>query len=239
MISAVLGPLAMGLAGSGHCGAMCGGIAGGITSSARAKWPTSVSLHGGRLLSYAAAGAVVGEFGALVGSIDRVREVLEPMRAVAGALLVALGVSLALGGRSFAWLDRIGGPLWRIVGPHAQRLSRPQTPFAALAFGTLWGLLPCGLVYGAVALAAVSGSPVRGAGTMLAFGMGTLPALLVIGSTASRVRLTVSRLPRIAAGLLIAASGLMNFAVGWPPLWGGSALSTSAVPACCHAHVAR
>jgi len=233
-----LGPVAMGLAGSGHCSAMCGGIAGSVAAtSAGRRARLGVALHAGRLLAYAAAGAAAGSVGSLLGEIDLLREVLTPLRTVAGVLLVGLGVALAAGTRSFAWLDRLGAPLWRLLRPHAQRLSAPRTTLTALAFGALWGFLPCGLVYAALALAAVSGSPLRGATTMLAFGGGTLPALVFIGSVATRLRVVLGHAPaRVAVGLVIALTGVVNVSVGWPDVWGGRALAST--PACCRPHAA-
>ncbi|HBG50914.1 MAG TPA: hypothetical protein DDW89_03775, partial [Gammaproteobacteria bacterium] len=66
-------------------------------------------------------------------------------------------------------------PLWRRIGPLARRFDPRRSAAQALAFGALWGWIPCGLVYSALLTALVSGSATAGASIMLAFGFGTLP----------------------------------------------------------------
>jgi hypothetical protein len=230
----------MGFAGSGHCGAMCGGIA-SSTVAARAGSRTllSLSLNAGRLISYATAGAVVGGLGSILGEVSVLRDDAVTLRGLLGVALVALGLALAVGARSFALLDRVGAPLWRILRPYAQRLSGPSTPLRALAFGALWGFLPCGLVYAALGVAAASGSSLRGALTMLAFGAGTLPALVLLGSLASGFRSLAARTPvRLALGLLVAFTGVVNIASAWPEV-GGVRILPGATHACCRAAHAR
>jgi sulfite exporter TauE/SafE len=97
--------------------------------------------------------------------------------------------------------------------------------------GSLWGTLPCGLVYAAVALALSAGSAAAGGALMLAFGLGTLPTLLLAGTLAEGMR-HLSRIPRIrqTVGVLIALSGAVNLMMtgmqaGWVP--------TGEKPACC------
>jgi sulfite exporter TauE/SafE len=83
----------------------------------------------------------------------------------------------------------------------------------SFAAGLLWGWLPCGLVYGALAAAALAGSPARGAAAMLAFGLGTLPNLLAIGIAAARMRaLAGSRVARFAAAGMLAGFGVYGLA---------------------------
>ncbi len=231
-----LGALAMGFAGSGHCGAMCGAIASSpAATSAGRRTILTLSLNTGRLFTYATAGALVGGVGALLDEVSALHRIFGGLRGLTGVVLVALGIALALGVRSFAFLDRAGAPVWQVVRPFARRLSGPSTPPRALAFGALWGLLPCGLVYAALALAAATGSSGRGALTMLAFGAGTLPALVLIGSAASRLRALVARRSiRAAVGLLVVLSGFVNVASVLPEAWCGGAFA-SVTHACCHA----
>jgi sulfite exporter TauE/SafE len=58
---------------------------------------------------------------------------------------------------------------------------RPDRPQDGLLLGRVLGFLPCGFLYGALAVAAASGSALRGALAMLAFGLGTVPSLVVVG----------------------------------------------------------
>jgi sulfite exporter TauE/SafE len=89
-----------------------------------------------------------------------------------------------------------------------------QSPGHALALGLLWGWMPCGLVYAALAAAATSGAPGAGALTMAAFGVGTLPTLVTMGTAAAFVaRAARARLVRRMAGLTIVAFGVVQAAL--------------------------
>jgi hypothetical protein len=213
----ILAALVMGLLGSAHCIVMCGGIVGMLSAGAsRARLTIAYNL--GRITSYAAAGAIAG----LVGhALDGARVGL---RFAAALLMIGVGLYVAGRWRRFAALERIGAPLWKRVEPMAKGLLPVRTVPRALALGGLWGWMPCGLVYGALALAVTGGGAATGALTMLAFGAGTLPVLLALGALASYVK-ALARVAwvRTAAGLVIVALGGYQLSavasdVGWSPL---------------------
>ena len=89
-----------------------------------------------------------------------------------------------------------------------------QKPGALVALGAVNGLLPCGLVYGMLAVAASSGSPGRGALTMAVFGLATLPALALVGAFGSRLRPSRRVWMQRLAGVLIVGMGLLTVARG-------------------------
>ncbi|MEN9490854.1 MAG: hypothetical protein RJA63_1303, partial [Pseudomonadota bacterium] len=79
----------------------------------------------------------------------------------------------------------------------------------AYPLGVLWGLLPCGLTYGVLSTALMSGSALRGGALMLSFGVGTLPNLLLAGVLLARYgKLIRSKLFRTAAGVLVMSFGV-------------------------------
>jgi len=96
--------------------------------------------------------------------------------------------------------------LLRKVGP----LDGPARMFMA---GSLWGWLPCGMVYSVLVTAMLSGSAVHGALVMLAFGLGTLPMLLGLGLLGARLRGWLAR-PRVrlACGIVVLGFGLLGLA---------------------------
>jgi sulfite exporter TauE/SafE len=103
--------------------------------------------------------------------------------------------------------------LWRRLQPLAVRLTPGWSLAQSYAAGAVWGWLPCGLVYGALALAAASGDPLRGALGMAAFGLGTLPWLLAAGALAARLRAWLSaRAFRLAAGGIVLGFGALGLA---------------------------
>jgi sulfite exporter TauE/SafE len=212
----LLAALVAGLLGSTHCLAMCGGIAGamtmGIPEERRTSWQILgyVGLYNiGRVASYAIAGAIAGGIGLWLGSMMEVAVWSQILRWATGALLVAIGLQVALNWRGLRHLEALGGRFWRRLAPLARRLMPARNPAAALALGALWGWLPCGLVYSVLVVAAVSGGPLEGSALMAAFGVGTMPAMVATGTLAGRLRrYTADRRIRRAAGMLVVAFGL-------------------------------
>lgn len=170
-----------GLLGSGHCLTMCGGIAAALgAGGARRTWqPLLYQL--GRLTGYAIAGGIAGAVGAAAGFAFALSRWSELLRLATAAMVIVIGLDIASGsGTLTRWLrvpERFGALLWRRFAP-AARTWLPASPgLRALALGVLWGWLPCGLVYSVLLAAAVAGGAARGSATMVAFGLGTLPAM--------------------------------------------------------------
>ncbi len=178
--------LVIGLLGAGHCVGMCGGIAAGLGLAGRDGGPHLVLGYNlGRVVSYALAGVLV----AAVGHWGREYLSLGPaLRVVAGALLVLMGLYLADWWRALAVLERLGVGLWRRVEPLGRRLLPVRSFPAALGLGAVWGWLPCGLVYSALAYSATASTPWQGGLMMVAFGLGTAPAMVVGGLFSGRLR---------------------------------------------------
>ncbi|WP_300322053.1 sulfite exporter TauE/SafE family protein [Accumulibacter sp.] len=211
--SSYLALLLVGLLGGTHCVVMCGGIVGALSMGSPARASLHLAYNAGRIVSYAAAGAIVGGLGeaglALSGQL--------PLRALlyllANLMLVALGLYLMGLTRALAFTERFGQKLWRHLQPLSRRFLPARTVAQAFPLGLLWGWLPCGLVYSALATALTSASAVHGAGLMLAFGAGTLPNLLLAGLLATRLQ-EYARKPalRLASGLLILGFGVWGLA---------------------------
>lgn len=217
-----------GLLGSlSHCVAMCGGISVALLhGSARAYWRLA-AYHVGRLMTYAGIGALVGVTGSLAEFAGSFSEVLRR-----GAVLVAavflwvagVAVFVRVASTSFASLPGLGfierwipsRPLLRLAAP---LLRRPSLP-AALVLGIVLGFLPCGLVYTAASYALATGQAVRGAAVMLAFGLGTLPALALVGLLTRSLNQPQLRWLRrwftVALGLLLTGSGVYYWVHGFP-----------------------
>ncbi|MEY4933341.1 MAG: hypothetical protein RLZZ403_1661 [Pseudomonadota bacterium] len=211
---------ATGIAGSGHCFGMCGGMAAAYGGKARrdvegARSPAArafmqVALyHVGRLGGYALLGAVAGGAGSLLLGAPDLLRIATLLRVLTGAVIVAMGLRLLVGIGGLGFLERGGARLWRYLAPTARRLAAGNGAAAALGAGLLWGWLPCGLVYSMLALAAAQATPVSGGATLLAFGVGTLPAMLTSGLMASQLsRLLKNPRARPVAGLALVACGV-------------------------------
>ena len=192
--------LGAGLASGVHCVGMCGGIVAAFDTRVanfdakkvvpireKAAWRTRLAFNLGRLSSYAAAGAAAGTLGAAAYA-SGVLPAQETLQVAANAMLVLVGLYLAGAGRLLARFEALGMPLWRRLQPLASRLLPARNPAQAYAAGLVWGWLPCGMVYAALAAATFSGGAARGALAMAAFGLGTLPFLLAAGWLAARLR---------------------------------------------------
>lgn len=205
--------LLAGLAGSGHCLGMCGGISAALASGGRGPaWRTALLLSSGRIASYALAGALAGAGGALLGRGLDLLQLGQLLRLGFGLLLLAVGLTLALRWRGLLRIEALGARLWARLNPALQGLLPPRGPGQALLAGALWGWLPCGLVYSMLTLALASGHPANGALVMAGFGLGTLPAVVGAGSAAAGalrpLRLMRGGAGQRAAGLLLTVFGL-------------------------------
>ena len=204
----------IGLLGGVHCVGMCGGIVGALTLQAprqRHAWDLHLSYSAGRIASYAAAGAVVGAIGGAGLMLNQVLPVQLLLYVLANLVLVSLGLHLAGIGNPLSRLETLGAWLWRRVQPYSAKVLPADTAGKAFVLGTLWGWLPCGLVYSLLASALLSGGAGSGAAVMLAFGLGTLPNLLLAGMVFKRLRdIASDRRIRLAAGALVAGFGVVG-----------------------------
>jgi sulfite exporter TauE/SafE len=173
-----LGPaLLLGLLSSAHCVGMCGPIALAVPSS-RTTWPGRIAdgllLNGGRLLTYAALGALFGTFGRglhLAG--------LQQTVSITMGVLMLLAVLLPSLLREDLFTTAALAGLGRLRSSLARNLRR-TSPVGLLVTGSLNGLLPCGMVYFALAGALVQDGALDGALFMALFGLGTWPAMLAV-----------------------------------------------------------
>ncbi|HWV15806.1 MAG TPA: sulfite exporter TauE/SafE family protein [Cellvibrio sp.] len=208
-MSILLPMFIMGLVSSAHCIGMCGGIMGALTMAIPAeasgkRWGILLAYNLGRIVSYSVMGFLVGLFAQQL--IDLGGASL--LRILAGVLLIAMGLYLADWWRGLVYLEKIGRYLWVYVQPLGKPLVPVNSFSKALLLGALWGWLPCGLVYSALALA-MTQTPGLASGSMLAFGLGTLPAVLAAGIAAQQLtRLLQQRGVRAGLALLIIIYGL-------------------------------
>ncbi len=214
-------PLALfaaGLAGGAlHCAGMCGPFVLGqamATAEDRrdrdyGEWrrlagAALLPYHLGRTTTYTILGAAAGGATAVFASTTGFAWLSALLLAAAAALLLAQACGLAFGG-SAAW----SGTLTAMAGP----LSRSQGAAGRYGLGVLLGLLPCGLLYGALAAAAGSASAMAGALAMLAFALGTMPALIAVGWGGLLLRRRLRETARWIAAPVLVANAMMMLAL--------------------------
>ncbi|RUO25684.1 sulfite exporter TauE/SafE family protein [Aliidiomarina minuta] len=206
LVSAVL----MGLAGSGHCIAMCGGLAGAMGLN-QSPWRLLI-YNLGRISSYMLAGAILGS--AIFAITQVSNQSLIIVRFAAGLMMILLALYITRVWMALAFLERVGAYLWRLIKPLLRYFPANAGAGRLYIAGMLWGWLPCGLVYSALTWAALSGSPQGGALTMLAFGLGTLPSMLIFGVFSRKLSTLVTSAGfRWVAGILLLVYGIMTCAV--------------------------
>lgn len=215
-LSIFLSLITLGLVSSTHCIGMCGGIMGALTMAipAQAKAKRGLILIAynlGRIASYAFMGLLVGLFAEQIVALGGVTI----LRVIAGLLLIAMGLYLADWWRGLTKLETLGRYLWVYLQPLGKHLMPVDNMPKALFLGALWGWLPCGLVYAALAMAMTQPAPLMAASAMLAFGLGTLPAVLAAGFAAQQLtRILQQRQVRIGLALIIIIFGVWT-------IWGG------------------
>lgn len=168
----------IGLASGLHCVAMCGGISGALGYVAGKKQPLRVvAYNAGRITSYTVIGFIVGSTGWLLQKDGVLSHIV--LQTISGVLLILIGIQVSGFRQMLYYLEKAGFFLWRYLSPLGKTLLPVDNLMKAWMFGFLWGWLPCGLVYSALAWSVSAGSPGKSAVLMAAFGLGTLPWLLL------------------------------------------------------------
>lgn len=209
--------LLTGFLGSAHCIGMCAGISGLFAvqleiASLRSRVAMALTYNIGRVASYAALGLLVGLVGSRV--VAATPALAGPVRFIGGTVIVLIGLQIAFHWRLLQPIERMGSVLWAKLAPAAKGLVPVTSLPRALGLGLLWGWLPCGLVYSVLLLAATGESATDGALVMLAFGLGTMPAMLLTGMGAAKLsQLLQQRGARLGLGFLIVGLGLITLAM--------------------------
>ncbi len=204
----------MGLFSSMHCIGMCGSIIGTLTlslkqeirSSKTTLFPFILNYNLGRITSYAIAGLLAGAVEFLLtmplgeGHGHRILQILSAI------IMTGAGLYIAGWFPHFAYIEKSGSRVWKILEPYGRKLIPVETLSQAFLFGMVWGWIPCGLVYTSLALAATTGDILKSTLTMLFFGLGTLPAVMGVGiMTGILTRLSRMHRFKQVVGLLLIA----------------------------------
>jgi len=250
MMTLLLAVLVAGAAGSPHCAGMCGGMVafatGGAPGQVRGRLGALAAYNAVRGLGYTTLGLLAGALGSTLNGagvrlgIGRVAGVVAGAVMIgwgAGKLLAAFGVRLPKARRA----SRIDVPIARVMSGLRER--RPAV--RAGIVGGCTAALPCGLLHASTVVAAGTGNALQGALVMLAFWMGTLPALLGVGLGAQFLSGRLRRHADLVGALALVVLGLSSVTGRLrAPIPSGisgdpgdpSGLSTLNHPKCCHGH---
>lgn len=214
----LLSAFIVGLLGGVHCVGMCGGIVGALSFGLPAdrNLPILLAYNVGRISSYSLAGALMGALGFYFSGLLPVQLAQRVLLTLAGLFLILMGLYLAGWWSALSRVERAGGVLWRRIEPLGRGLLPVRSVRHGLLLGLLWGWLPCGLVYSALVWTVSAGGALEGALLMLAFGLGTLPNLLLIGVAAAQLGRWVRRpAVRALAGTLVILFGMLLLFDAW------------------------
>ncbi len=211
--------------GSAHCVAMCGGFSLGLVRGGDAAQSSQARLtyHAGKIFTYLFLGALAGTLGIVLQGSARFLNVQQALSIVAGVLLIFTGLQTLHVVPSFNLLPRVSTALWvgPTMGPLLGTFRNPQNVMGPFYLGLFNGFLPCGLVYAFTFKAATTGSLAAGMMTMVAFGLGTVPALLALGMSGVWLAPKVQQRMMLVSGGLVLVLGviLVLRGLGYAPHW--------------------
>ena len=199
-----------GLLGGAHCIGMCGGIMNALSFAIPAEQRSGFKLNSillayniGRIFSYMIAGAIIGGMGWWLQNSLGSASIL--LRVFAGVMLVIMGLYLSGWWMGLRHLEQAGNLFWKRIEPLGKRLLPVTSSGQAVLLGTVWGWLPCGLVYSVLIWSLAAGDWLQSLLIMLSFGLGTLPVMFVTGRFAHKLKTFIQKANtrRIAAILMI------------------------------------
>ncbi len=217
-----------GFAGSFHCVGMCGGFACALGRDPHGHAATVLRhflYNTGRVTTYCFLGALAGALGQVLcnaqgtnlvllgGSIDAAQRVLA---IIAGLLMIGMAMQF-FGLPHFSRRLQIG-----FAGSAFARALRTllatRSRAALLALGVFNGFLPCPLVYAFVAEAASTSRALSGFLTMASFGLGTFPAMLMMGGVGRLLAPAWRQRGVWLAGSFILLLGMITLGRGIAPM---------------------
>lgn len=221
----LLGLFLAGAAGSVlHCAPMCGVFVLGqvadrmvllpqrsMCESARIRRGLLVPYHLGRLTTYAGLGAAAGGSAAVFAGTGWTRPASAMLLALAAVLFLRHAAGRLSGA---AWSSRAPARWGRVLGRVSAHIPRGSAGGEFL-LGLALGFLPCGFLYAALAAAAASGAPVLGAAAMLAFGLGTVPSLMIVGVAGQAAGRRWNRGVTAAAPVVMALNAVLLLVLAW------------------------
>lgn len=201
-----------GLAGSTHCLAMCGGITTSLAIHSQNK-KTILSYQFGRLFSYTLLGLLAGILLPLLNIHPQFGESGRWLRRLSSLLIALIALNTLFQLQLWRKLEHYGMRFWRPIAKLIQKLLPIRSLSDAFLIGSLWGLLPCGLIYAALAVAITTANPITSALTMLSFGIGTLLSLLTLSLFSKQF---AHNLQKKSTQILLGLSLLLFSILSWP-----------------------
>jgi len=205
----------IGLLGAGHCIGMCSGIASALSFSINPEQKNgllSLLLYNlGRISSYSLAGFIFASSSSVLIIWMGGKESLIYLRIFAAIVMLLLAFYIARLWNGLLIVERAGQFIWKFIKPLAQYFLPLKHPALAFPLGFFWGWLPCGLVYSSLVWAISSANGLNGLVIMLGFGLGTLPAMMLVGTLSHQLKTILNKKWfRYSSGLILALFALQT-----------------------------
>ncbi|WP_028870401.1 sulfite exporter TauE/SafE family protein [Psychromonas arctica] len=213
----------IGILGAGHCIGMCSGIASALSfsiSPTQKNGLLSLLLYNlGRISSYSLAGFIFAASSSVLIIWMGGKESLIYLRIFAAIMMLLLAFYIARLWNGLLIVERAGQFIWRFIKPLAQYFLPLKHPILAFPLGFFWGWLPCGLVYSTLVWAISTADAVNGLLIMLGFGLGTLPAMMLVGTLSHRLKTILNKQWfRYSSGLILALFALQTLYIAFKQL---------------------
>ena len=209
----------LGLSSSLHCVGMCGGIISALSYSPAAtgdgRLPANllliISYNAGRIASYSLAGVCAGLLASVV-TLGGPGVAYLLLQCLASLFLLALGFHIAGFLPQLRIIETAGSYFWNLLRPLAGKFLPADNVPKSICAGMLWGWIPCGLVYSVLVWTLSSADPVKGGLYMLAFGLGTMPSMVLTGLFSKAIfNMAKKNHIRRVAGIIIVLMGAASF----------------------------
>tara|TARA_R110001583_G_scaffold19886_1_gene77183 strand:+ start:11634 stop:12311 length:678 start_codon:yes stop_codon:yes gene_type:complete len=213
----------IGILGAGHCIGMCSGIASALSFSINPDQKNgllSLLLYNlGRISSYSIAGFIFAASSSVLIVWMGGKESLIYLRIFAAFVMLLLAFYIARLWNGLLIVERGGQFLWKFIKPLAQYFLPLKHPILAFPLGFFWGWLPCGLVYSTLVWAISTADAVNGMMIMLGFGLGTLPAMMLVGSLSHKLKKILNnQWFRYGSGLILALFAFQTLYIAFKQL---------------------
>jgi sulfite exporter TauE/SafE len=205
----------IGLLGAGHCIGMCSGIASALSFSINPTQKNgllSLLLYNlGRVTSYSLAGFIFASSSSVLIIWMGGKESLIYLRIFAAIVMLLLALYIAQLWNGLLLVEKAGQFIWTFIKPLAQHFIPLKHPTLAFPLGFFWGWLPCGLVYSSLVWAISSANGLNGLVIMLGFGLGTLPAMMIVGTLSHQLKTILNKKWfRYGSGIILALFALQT-----------------------------
>lgn len=216
--------LLMGLAGGPHCVAMCGAACAGIGRTqgggrTQALWV----FQAGRVLGYSALGSLAAASIQGLGWLSVHSAALRPVWSLFHVAAAMLGLVLLVQARQPVWLENSARKVWQAARSFTVNANGTASLAPIGLVGFLWALLPCGLLYSALLVAAMTGSALEGAGVMALFALGSGVSLMagpwlwlrLRGQKSGNWAIRLAGLALLASSVWVLWMGLLHDTAPW------------------------